>query len=56
MKIGRIIGLIIGYINNRIFYGKKWFDCYSIFKEKLDDFFKKGDFGLGVFLVKKDEI
>lgn len=55
MKTGRTTGPTTGYINNRTFYGKKWSDCYSISKEKSDDFSKNGDSGSGVFLVKKDE-
>lgn len=54
-KIGRTTGSTKGYIKDRTFSAKKRLDCYSISKEKSDDFSKKGDSGSGVFLVEKDK-
>lgn len=54
-KTGRTTGSTKGYIKDRTFSTKRIFDCYSISKEKSDDFSKKGDSGSGVFLVEKDK-
>lgn len=60
--MGRIMGIIVGILQenfflirvNLFFLGWGYFFFFNCYVVDMFDFFKEGDFGLGVFVIEKN--